>query len=153
MKYRASRDGFSSENWSSKCNGIRNTLTIIKSNNGNVFGGFTEKGCSTGQVIDPNAFIFSLINEEEKPFKAMFSNTHDGYKNYSTYGQSFGYNSSGYYDIYIASNSNTNQSCSSDLGYSYRHPEYQAGTTRALSILAGSQKFQTVEIEVFAKAN
>jgi hypothetical protein len=53
---------------------------IIKSSNGNVFGGYTEQSWSnTGPVSefidksDPNAFIFSLINKENRPLKKKFS--------------------------------------------------------------------------------
>ena len=38
LKYRASRDGFKGTDFHAKCNGIPNTLTVIKSTNGNIRG-------------------------------------------------------------------------------------------------------------------
>jgi len=52
-------------------------------------------------------------------------------------------------DIDIASDSNSNQNSYSNFGLSYKHPDYQCETEKANSILAGSEYFQTVEIEVF----
>ena len=39
----------------------------------------------------------------------------------------------------------------SDLGYSYKHPQYEDGTNEASTFLAGSHKFQLDEIEVYQK--
>ena len=70
MKYRATRDGFSGQNFHTKCDGVSNTLTMIKTTNGNIFGSFAEKAWTSGtSVLDPKAFIISLINKENKPLK------------------------------------------------------------------------------------
>ena len=76
LKYRASRDGFKSKDFHSHCHGIAKTLTVIKACSGNIFGGFTKKRWHSrgGFVTDPEAFIFSLVNKEENPFKVMCSN-------------------------------------------------------------------------------
>jgi len=176
LKYRGSRDGFKGQNFHSICDGITETLTVIKSTNGNIFGGFAKQAWrSQGNVTDTNAFLYSLINKENKPFKALFQASYrdrntDGtdisdfednefYNNNnnidntsifcnSSYGPSFGYVKSGHYDLQIASNS-----CRSDFGYSYKNQDYPAGSSKASSILAGSTSFETVEIEVFAKKN
>jgi hypothetical protein len=65
----------------------------------------------------------------------------------SAYGPTFGR------DIYISSGSNSNQTSYSNFGYDYKHPDYQNGTAKANSILAGSYNFQTLEIEVFVRTN
>jgi hypothetical protein len=62
----------------------------------------------------------------------------------SSYGPVFGCG-----DIHVSSASNSNQDSSSNFGLSYKHPDYQCETEKANSILAGSEYFQTVEIEVF----
>jgi len=110
LKYRASRDGFSSSDFHSHCDGIANTLTVIKANSGNIFGGFTEQKWHSrgGFVTDPNAFIFSLVNKEEKPFKVLCSNEGK---------EAIGCDSA----------------------------------DKAKNILAGSDNFETIEIEVYAK--
>ena len=154
LKYRASRDGFSGQNFITKCNGVSNTLTIIKTTNGNIFGAFAEKAWINGSnVVDPKAFTISLINKENNPFKAMISSVHpQGYQYNALYcGSSyinFGYdNYNNSYGLYIASNSNVNQSSFSQFGYAFKHQSYPAGS----DIIAGSRNFQTIEIEVFKK--
>jgi len=66
LLYRASEDGFSSEMFHSKCDGLPNTLTLIRSKNENTFGGFTSVPWDTSgkYYSDKNAFIFSLTNKD-----------------------------------------------------------------------------------------
>jgi hypothetical protein len=52
-------------------------------------------------------------------------------------------------DCCIYSDSNTNTFSNSNLGHSYQHPDYQKGSNKAKSFLAGSYKFLTSEIEVY----
>ncbi len=68
----------------------------------------------------------------------------------SSFGPIFG---SGGLDFCIASSSNSNQDSESEFGNSYKHPDYPEDTEKANSILAGSFKFQTLEIEVFTQTN
>ena len=58
--YRASVHGFGSVSFHSKCDGIRNTLTIIKSNDFNVFGGFcfAEWSSKNSYQTDQNGKIY-----------------------------------------------------------------------------------------------
>jgi len=153
LKYRASTDGFSSSDFHSHCDGIANTFTVIKAESGNVFGGFTEQEWhSRGDyVTDPKAFLFSLVNKEEKPFKALCSNEGENaiYCD-SDYGPCFG--GDGDY-IFIDSDSNINKESFCDFGFAYKHPDYLKVTDKAKNILAGSYNFETVEIEVYAKSN
>lgn len=60
--YRASVHGFGSVNFHSKCDGIRSTLTIIKSNDLNVFGGFcfAEWSSKNSYQTDQNGKIYYL---------------------------------------------------------------------------------------------
>ncbi len=62
--YQASRDGFGLNDFHSKCDGILNTLMIIKTTDSHVFGGFTSRDWSqvSGFQADANAFLFSLVN-------------------------------------------------------------------------------------------
>jgi len=100
-------------------------LVVIKSTEGNVFGGFTScpwnsissisnsvGGTTYGYVSDASAFIFSLVNKSNKPFKTVYG-----------IGQG----------VY----------CDKDL----------EGTKEAKAILAGSYNFQNVEIEVFTHSD
>jgi len=100
LKYRASKDGFSAQNFHTKCDGVSNTLTIIKTTNGNIFGAFAEKAWTNGtHVVDPKAFLISLINTENRPFKVVICSVHprvySGYNYHALYckpskGPSFG---------------------------------------------------------------
>ncbi len=71
MIYKGSKDGFKASDFHSKCDDKSNTLVIVKSSNGNIFGGNTEQSWLNTDPIsvridknDPKAFIFSLINKE-----------------------------------------------------------------------------------------
>ena len=89
---------------------------IILNANGFIFGGFTSTSWdSSGQYkSDPNAFLFSLTNKENKPCKMNIKPIQHEYaiRCYSELGPSFGL----YSDIYVASNSNTNT-----YSKSYKH--------------------------------
>ena len=90
--YRGTRDGFKAANFHDKCDNKGATLTIIKVNS-NIFGGYTEMSWNgnNGYIKDPNAFIFSLINNKNLPFVAKVENsTYSIYSN-SSYGPTFGF--------------------------------------------------------------
>jgi hypothetical protein len=55
------------------------------------------------------------------------------------------------YDIYIADKSNTNTKSSANLGWTYTHPGKYAGGFESYTFLAGSKDFQVSEIEVYTK--
>ena len=112
LKYRASRDGFKASDFHSHCDGIPNTITVIKARSGNIFGGFTEQAWhSRGEdVTDPKAFLFSLVNKEEKPFKVMCSNEgKNAICRDSYYGPCFGGVGDTIINIFIQSDSNINK--------------------------------------------
>jgi len=146
--YRASQDGFEASKFHTKCDNKPNTLIIVKSTDGNVFGGYTEQTWNhTGNYkADPNSFIFSLINKLNKPIKMKWSQSYGIYCHTSN-GPTFG---SGH-DLHIADRSNTNTISYSNLRHSYTHPDYAYGSNEATSFLAGSYNFQVSEIEVYTK--
>jgi len=146
--YRATRDGFGAADFHSKCDSYQNSFVIIKSTNGNVFGGYTQQSWSSNDwKTDPNAFLFSFINQHNtkvimkciEPSYAIGANI--------SYGPIFG----GGNDILICNNSNTSNGSYSNLGRSYKHPNYVHGSNEAKSFLAGSYNFLTTEIEVYTK--
>jgi hypothetical protein len=72
LLYRATRDGFDSDDFHSKCDGHSNTLTIVKAKHSEfIFGGYTTVSWddSSGDKSDPNAFIFSLTNGDNQSLK------------------------------------------------------------------------------------
>jgi hypothetical protein len=146
LLYRASEHGFSADDFHSKCDNHANTLTVIKTTNGNIFGGYTEQlwNHTIGYKTDKNAFIFSLVNIDRNPIKMKIKTPHYAIWCDVSYGPFFGH-----YDICILGGSNSNQNSLSDLGRSYQHPTYAQGTNEAKCFLAGSRNFRVSEIEVF----
>ena len=74
--YRGSADGFGANDYHSKCDTY--TLTIIKVNgSSNIFGGFTSEAWDSNYQFreDANSFLFSLINQENKPIKMKIKDT------------------------------------------------------------------------------
>ena len=150
LLYRATRDGFGSDVFHSRCNWHSNTLTILKAKESKfIFGGFTtvDWDSSSGSKSDPNAFIFSLTNKDKTPLKMKVDPNYHQYGIYciSSCGPSFGK------DIHIANNSNTTIGSHSKFGITFRHPQYEYGTMKAEKFLSGSFNFQLDEIEVYQK--
>jgi len=153
LKYRGTRDGLKAADFHARCDGIANTLTVVKATTGYIFGGFAEKAWHSKNewIADPKAFIFSLVNKEEDPFKAIVSNEgKHAIHGSSTFGPLFGGDDKHIRDLVIFGTDEIN---SSQFGYSYQHERYPKDTTKAKTILAGSNRFQVQEIEVFVKKN
>jgi hypothetical protein len=150
--YRASQDGFEAASFHTKCDSKPNTLIIIKSTNGNVFGGYTEQSWEHigNYKADRNAFIFSLINLENKPLKIKWlkNNAIGCFRNH---GPIFGGGFSNKCDLRISFQSNTIGSGFSNLGHSFPHPNYVYDSNEAKTFLAGAHEFQVSEIEIYTK--
>jgi hypothetical protein len=148
LLYRASRDGFRSRDFHSKCDGNSSTLTILKAKHSSyIIGGFTTVSWdSTSQwKSDPNAFIFSLTNKDNQPVQMRINSNRHKFAIFchSDDGPTF------VGGICISNKANTTTDGYSNLGYSYTHPQYAYGTNEAKIFLAGSHHFQLAEIEVF----
>jgi len=147
--YRASQDGFEAAKFHSKCDDKPNTFIMIKSENGNVFGGYTEQSWSgNGPKNDSNAFIFSFINRLKRPLKIK-SNSCDSITCDVDSGPCFGW----FGDFLISKKIGTDFKNYSKFGLSYSHPDFKFGSNEANNFLAGSEYFQVSEIEVFTKQN
>ena len=148
LLYRASQNGVEAVQFHSKCDHQPNTFIVIKSTNGNVFGGYTQADWSGDwiQKNDPNAFIFSFVNTDDKPVVMKCNDPTNAIYCVSGCGPVFGKDG---LDFSIHGNSRGNKSNYSNLGKSYSHPQYAYGSDEAKSFLAGSNKFLTLEIEVF----
>ena len=152
LLYRGSCDGFRASDFHSRCDYKAKTLTIVKSTNGNIFGGFTSaqwKSTHSWQV-DKNAFIFSLVNKENRPLIFEHS-SNDTYSicSYEDYGPIFGRGNDIFISDYSNTDTNTETNSFSNLGATYTHPEYPYESERAKTLLAGTHYFQVQEIEVF----
>ncbi len=149
LLFRATRDGFDSQAFHSKCDGKGNTISIIKSNLDYVFGGYASSAwnSSGGFINDPNAFLFSL-RRAGVSFKDKFTikQTEYALQGNSGYGPTFGYG----YDIYICNQSNTKMGSYCNFGYSYNLPDGYTYNGNARDFLAGNyNQWKTTEIEVY----
>jgi hypothetical protein len=166
LLYRATRDGFGAKDFHQKCDNFKNTLVIIKSTSGNIFGGFTSKPWNSistvdsqnNHVSDPSSYIFSLVNQNEKPFKALAQSFYSGIFCDTSKGPAFGEMTSNriqQFDLSILSDSNIRgkPNSFSSFGNGYTFSDHFAGTYKAKTILAGTHKFVNVEIEVYRGLN
>ena len=147
LLYRASRGGFAASSFHANCDNNLGTLTIVKTSEEHIFGGYTSVAWdSTGTYkADPNAFLFSLdyFLSAFRLLPVKVGDKHSIYCNPS-YGPTFG----GGHDIHISSNSNTTYSSYCSLN-SYNFPSLEYGSNQAQSFLVGYSGFVTSKIEVF----
>ena len=148
--YRASRDGFEAVAFHAKCDNHPNTLTVIKTTSGYIFGGYTAVGwdSTSGYKADPDAFIFSLRNASADP--QLIPIKSDDLKHAIFCDAGFGPTFGGGHDIRIWADSNTLTDSYSELGNSYNFKLFDSETVKAQSFLAGTRNFQTLEIETFS---
>ncbi|CAF0784160.1 unnamed protein product [Adineta steineri] len=152
--YKATIDGFHSEDFH-RCSDNRGpTMTIIQSKNGNyLFGGYTEISwtCDNKYKKDPNAFIFTLRNPHDiQPTKfTLKSKTGNAIGHAKTTGSYFGgvvKDKEHLVDIWIASNADINQGSSSSFPSSYIDT-----TGKGETLFTGEKKFMVEEIEVYKR--
>ena len=136
LLFRASRDGFASSNFHSKCDGKSYTVTFVESLIGRRFGGFTDQSWdqSGNYKTGSNGFIFSLDNKE------IYYNKNSSYNIYcnSGYGPSFG----GGHDFYLCNNCNTSYS-------SYDNSDHSYQTNGKKYAMAGTNNFYVKDYEVY----
>jgi hypothetical protein len=145
LLYKASRDGFKASKFHDKCNNKGPTVSIIRSTDGYIFGGYTSKSWNSYSrtiaefVKDANSFIFTLTNPNGIP-PTMYSNItpkdsiYDWYLCVPTFGV---------YDVNVFDESNANQK-----SYTNFPRSYQDTTGYGKNTFTGTMFFQTNEIEV-----
>ncbi|EFC35567.1 predicted protein [Naegleria gruberi] len=148
--YKASRDGFQSKQFHTKCDNQGATVTIIKADTGAIFGGYTSAAWNTTVMsqfaYSERAFLFSLVsNSGEERFKKLnqLAPPNSPSQGRSIYSHSrFGPTFGGGHDLYICSNAHENTG-------SYCHPNTYADFGK--EYLAGSYKEWLVkDIEVYS---
>ena len=135
LLYRASSDGDNSMIFHSKCDGIPNTVTFVKSQNGRKFGGFANQSFNTTNnwINDLNSFVFSLDFREcyceKKNKKILLGN--------SSYGPIWGNG----YDLSLYSGCLTNTSSTTEQSsFDYRGRNYS---------LSGVEEFKVEDYETY----
>ena len=128
------------------CDNKGATITVIRSSDGFIFGGFADKPwtSSRGYCESDKAFLFSLKSPssevESTKMRIKQNMCYDAMWHNSSSGPTFG----GGDDFGIASDANNNSSSYSYLGNTYELPPGQTDT-----FLVGSKHFKVSEIEVF----
>jgi hypothetical protein len=148
LLYRGSRDGFGASNFHGKCDNESNTLTLIETTKGFMFGGFTPlvwDSTTNNYKSDSSqkSFLFTLKNSgniEPRTFK--LSTGSNAIYSHSSYGPCFGSS----VEIYVANNCNANNSSYTNLGNAYVNDTGITGK----AVFTGEYNFTVKEIEVFA---
>jgi hypothetical protein len=146
LLYRGSRDGFRASNFHSKCDNETNTLTLIETTKGFIFGGFTPIAWDCSNTNKPDSsgqsFLFSLKNSRNsEPRKFMLASGANAVYCRSLYGPCFSSNG----DIGVFDNCNTSTSNCTNFGSSYVN---DTGIDGKL-VFTGAYNFTVKEIEVF----
>jgi hypothetical protein len=142
--YKASRDGFDANAFHTHCNNKGPTITIVQSNTGYLFGGYTAVAWTSdgNYKNDTTAFLFTLTNPHNIPstkYPINPGNAGNAVYHHSGYGPTFG---SGH-DLHLVANSN---SSNSSIGF----PNGYIDTTgKGKNTFTGSSSFLTFDIEVF----
>jgi hypothetical protein len=147
LLYQGSRDGFGSSHFHGKCDNQSNTLTIIETTTGFIFGGFTPAAWdSSGGYKSDNSqtsFLFSLKNpRNSSPQRFRLSNVSNAIYCHSIYGPVFGNGC----DIVVWNGCNANTNSNSNFGTGYVNDTGIAGN----QVFTGERNFTVKEIEVFA---
>jgi hypothetical protein len=150
LLWRGSRDGFGGHDFHRCCDGIANTLTLIKDTDGNIFGGFTpvawesrDRDLTGANCFKPDpsrqSFIFTLKNPRNFPPRrfplkdeknAIYCNGKRGPH---------------FHDIRVSEDDQDTPSSTEDFGTSYANDTRLKWST----VFTGSEVFQVSEIEVF----
>jgi len=148
--YRNSRDGNSGTAFHSKCNGHANTITLVHSNYGHIFGGFTKyKWRSAGDYgDDKEAFLFLVRSAFNHPPR-IYKNQKGGYAGYGVYdGSNYGPLFGGGYDLVIQQNGGTRNYSAIGNTYEGTGNELCGGDTHKTNM--AQHVFKLNEYEVFA---
>jgi len=141
LLFRGSRDGFDAATFHRKCDNKGATITIVHSNLGHVFGGYTSLPWTshTGTYCNDNdSFIFLLRSKRGQKGKYTIKNNAYSVYHQAGYGPTFG----GGFDFYLCSNCNTTNSSYSNAGHSYSCNSDQ-------TLLAGAYNFTVQDYEVY----
>ncbi|CAM4841955.1 unnamed protein product [Rotaria magnacalcarata] len=118
--YRGSRDGFDSNAFHTRCDNQGSTMTVVRSTNNYLFGGYASVGWTSAYgayINDPRAFLFTLTNPHNiQPTKYLVKP--DKVANALQYSNDYGPIFGGC-DIALFANSNSNQSSSVNFPYFY----------------------------------
>jgi len=144
--YRGTRDGMTSNSFHNKCDNKGESITLIKNEKGNIFGGYASipwTSANGSYYSAPESFIFTLSNiYNTEPTKFPSINDQNEVYHYSGYGPIFG----GGCDLAV------NGDILNSGGWSCFPHTYQDVLGKGKSIFSGDSNnisFKVMEIEVF----
>jgi len=144
--YRGTRDGMTSNIFHNKCDNKGESITLIKNEKGNIFGGYASipwTNANGSYYSAPESFIFTLSNiYNTEPTKFPSTNDQNEVYHYSGYGPIFG----GGCDLAV------NGDILNSGGWSCFPHTYQDVLGKGKSIFSGDSNnisFKVMEIEVF----
>lgn len=148
LLYRNSKDGNSVESFHKHCDGHTNTVTLVQSNHGNIFGGFTTKDWkhgygNSGWTIDNQSFLFRIKSKFNDPPKIF--DVKNGFSSLyieDSYGPTFGY------DLVLQGSSYNKTYSELGSGYQGTGNELCGGDTKDTNMK--QHDFEFIEYEVFA---
>jgi hypothetical protein len=145
LLYRGSRDGFAAATFHSLCNGHPNTITLILSKNGSVFGGFTPLAWSSRNTytMDPSgkSFLFTINNPHNLPARIFRQMGAFAIYDDELHGPTF----AGSCDLLVCDQCHSRQQSRTCLGGAFLNDTGIPGD----KVLNGHENFTVEEIEVF----
>jgi hypothetical protein len=149
LLYRGSRDGFRASDFHSRCDGHSPTVTVILSENGSIFGGYTPQAWHALDKfiadLSRKSFIFTLKNPhnlEPRIFPLLKEHLDHALYGKADRGPCFGYG----HNIGVVNNCNASPSnYTGYFGTTYSNDTELDRET----LLTGGEWFQVQEIEVF----
>jgi hypothetical protein len=146
LVYRGSDDGFRSSDFHRKCNKKSNTVTIIETTEGFIFGGFTRVMWESREAYKPDesstSFLFSVKNPHKRDFGRLgLKDSRYAIHCHPSSGPTFGNG----HDIHVADNCNVNTNSYTRLGHGYMNNT----DIEESEFFSGSKNFKVAEIEVF----
>ena len=155
LLWRGSRDEFGADSFHSLCDHKGETLTIVKSTTGFIFGGYTSVSWTSSDDYEPDdkAFLFTLTNPSKIPLKLMNTRNQYSVYHYSDSGPTFG--AVFYHDLKVSSDSDLNAYSYCSSGNSYQAPngqnEYNGGKfIHGEGMNSIPHLFKTIQVEDFS---
>ncbi|KAG0053641.1 hypothetical protein BGZ83_000711 [Gryganskiella cystojenkinii] len=147
LQYRATRDGFDATNFHMTCDQRGPTLTVVRADNGAVFGGYNSSSWSShpsGVYSTSRVNFLFTLKSRDQPHRenVRFEVKGDGNAaayNKADFGPTFGVG----HDLFLSSNCNLTCQSSSTMPSSY------SGPGASTASMAGSFYFRVQEYEVF----
>jgi hypothetical protein len=150
LLHQGSRDGFEAKAFHDRCDGHPNTVTLISSTNGYVFGGYTPLAWSSRAKAVPDhrlrSFIFTITNPPNLPPQIFkLKQAENAIYGGSFYGPRFGEGDNWNADLNICDRCRVVNRSYSMLGNAYTNETGISGN----QVLTGSHNFTVEEIEIF----